>query len=67
MTLVSILNLTEDIYEHNKLRLGQITESFIAYYAKSFTLDGVKNETRNVAFVAGGLGPNLNILSYGES
>lgn len=60
--LVAIQNLADDIYKHDKIIIGQPTESFQAHHTNGDQIV----ETPDLAFASGGLGPNPNIFSYSE-
>ena len=45
----------------------QTTEKFLAHYENINIMDGEHNDIHHLAFAAGGLGPNPNILSHGEA
>ena len=38
--LVALQNLAEDIHNHNAMKLGHNTESFLAHHANLSSLDG---------------------------
>ena len=66
--LVALHDLAEDIHKHDKHKLGQTTECFLTHHAKVSMLDGEQiNDLHPLAFAAGGLGPNPNILNHGEA
>ena len=47
--------------------LRQTTSSYFSQHVILATVDGEINDIHPFAFFAGGLGPNSNILSYGEA
>ena len=67
-TLVALCTLEENIHKHDRHKLGQSTECFLAHHADINMLDGDQmNDVHPMAFVASGNGPNPNILSHGEA
>ena len=66
--LVALHDLAKDIHKHDRHKLDQTIECFLSHHADISILDGDQlNELHPLAFVAGGLGPNPNILSHGEA
>mgnify|MGYP001256284380 CR=1 FL=1 len=65
--LLSLHKLVERIHEDDEAKMCQTTEKFLAHHANINIMDGEHNDTHPLAFAAGGLGPNPNILSHGEA
>ena len=66
--LVALHDLAKDIHKHGRHKLGQTIECFLSHHTDISMLDGDQmNEIQPLAFVAGGLGSNPNILSHGEA
>ena len=65
--LLSLHNLAESLHKNKETRMGITTEKIFAHHATINMVDGEYNDTHPLAFAAGGLGPNPNILNHSEA